>query len=125
MAWEPITEAELLEQINAACRRMPPSQRHFWEAIRIEPEKWAQHPYGDEGGGFWAVGLVGRTVIWYNDIEDGFNRSQYTRYGEIGAYWCNQDELEWTVQHLFDAVSTGSDTGGFFGPPQPLDTPTI
>ena len=125
MSWEPISEAELLEQINAAWRRMRASQRHFWEAIRIAPETWAQHPFGDFGGGFWAVGLVGRTVLWYNDIEDGFNRSHYPRYGEIGAYWCNQDQLEWTVQYLLDAVSTGIDSGGFCGPPQPLDAPTI
>ena len=28
-------------------------------------------------GVFWVVGLIGRTVIWYNDIEEGFNRSAF------------------------------------------------
>lgn len=85
---------------------MTPEQRRFWEAIRIPPEKWAQHPYGDEGGGFWAVGLLGRTVVWYNDIEEGFNCSEYTSYGTIGAYWCNQDELEVAIGSLFARIKT-------------------
>jgi hypothetical protein len=76
------------------------------------------------GGGFWAVALVGQTVVWFNDIEDGFNRSHYTTHGTIGAYWCNQDQLEWTVQHILNAIESGSDTGPFAGPPQPLETST-
>jgi hypothetical protein len=51
----------------------------------------------------------GRTVIWYNDIEEGFNRSRYTAYGSIDDYWCNQDELELTVQYLMSALEQGSD----------------
>ena len=81
----------------------------LWTAIRIEPEKWRQHPYGDEGGGFWAVGLIGRTVVWYNDNEHGFNRSQFTVYGTIDDYWCNDDELETTVDYLLTTLERGAD----------------
>ena len=80
-------------------------RRRIWQIIRITLEKW-QHPYGDIGNGLWAVALLGTTVVWYNDIEDGFNRSRYTRYGSIDDYWCNQSELEWTVQYL-NAIKTG------------------
>ena len=24
-------------------------------------------------GGFWVVAIVGRNVIWYNDVEEGFD----------------------------------------------------
>ncbi len=88
---------------------MSQAQRCLWEAVRIEPEKWQQHPYGDQGEGFWVVALVGRTVIWYNDLEEGFNRSRYSSYGTIGDYWCNQDELELTMQYLMSALERGSD----------------
>ena len=84
-------------------------QLRLWEAIRIEPEKWQQDPYGNQGAGFWVVALVGRTVIWYNDIEDGFNRSRYSSYGTIDDYWCNQDELELAVQYLINALAQGTD----------------
>lgn len=67
--------------------------------------KWQQHPYGDPGGGFWVVALIGRTVIWYNDVEEGFNRSCYSVYGEIEDYWCNEDELEFTIAFLVNALN--------------------
>lgn len=88
---------------------MSPSQLRLWEAIQIEPEKWQQEPYGDAGKGFWVVALIERTVIWYNDIEEGFNRSHYLAYGQIGDYWCNQDELELTIEYLMCSLERGTD----------------
>ena len=88
---------------------MPDGTRRLWDAIRVEPEKWQQHPYGDAGGGFWVVALIGRTVIWYNDIEEGFNRSVYSEYGVIHDYWCNQDELNVTLEYLANALVSGRD----------------
>ena len=60
--WEPISINGLRARIEQGCARMTPAQLRLWEAIRIEPEKWEQHPYGDQGNGFWAVGLVGLEV---------------------------------------------------------------
>ena len=53
--------------------------------------------------------IFGQTVIWYNDIEEGFNRSRYSTYGAIDDYWCNQDELEIAVQYLKHAIEHGTD----------------
>ena len=107
--WKPISEEALRRRIAQGEARMSPSQHRLWEAIRIDPEKWLQHPYGDAGKGFWAVALVGRTVIWYNDIEEGFNRSGYSNYGQIDDYWCNQDELELTIEYLMTSLERGAD----------------
>jgi len=107
--WEPISEVALRGRIAQGEARMSSSQLRLWEAIRIEPEKWQQNPYGDAGNGFWVVALVGRTVIWYNDIEEGFNRSSYSAYGQIEDYWCNQDELELTVEYLVSSLERGTD----------------
>src|SRR5437016_5305732 len=119
MEWQPISEERIWDELNGAWDRMTIPQRRLWQAIRIDPEKWQQHPWGDVGGGFWAVGVMGRTVVWYNDIEDGFNRSHYTRYGMIDEYFCNQDELKWAIQFLINAIEAGYDPGPFCGPPQP------
>lgn len=107
--WEPISEAELLARISQGYGRMTEAQQRLWSAIRIDPEKWQQHPYGDGGGGFWTVALIGRTAIWYNDLENGFNRSAYTTYGVIDDYWCNDDELDVTMQYLLNALTLGHD----------------
>jgi len=120
MTWKPITEAEIWDDINASWERMSMPQRKLWEVIKIDPEKWLQDPWGNEGGGFWVVAIFGKNVVWYNDIEDGFNRSTYSSYGRINEYRCNQDELEWTLQHIVDEIRDGFPSGGHFGPPEPI-----
>jgi len=107
--WSPISKQALDDRIAQGIARMSAAQRHLWNAIRIDPEKWRQHPYGDNGDGFWVVAIVGRTVLWYNDIEEGFNRSRYSTYGTIDDYWCNLDELEVAVQYLLTALERGTD----------------
>ena len=107
--WQAISEGALRGRLSQGESRMTPSQLRLWDAIRIEPEKWQQHPFGDDGDGFWVVGLIGRTVIWYNDIEEGFNRSRYRDYGEIEDYWRNEDELELTIEYLMNSLEQGTD----------------
>ncbi len=107
--WEPISESALYSRLQQGQARMTPHQQRLWSAVRIQPEKWHQHPYGDSGSGFWAVGLVGNTVLWYNDLVDGFNRSQYTVYGTIDDYLCNEDELESCVEYLWIVFERGVD----------------
>ena len=107
--WAPISEAALSDRVTQGVARMSPPQRRLWEVVRVDPQKWQQHPYGDAGGGFWVVAIVGQTVIWYNDVEDGFNRSWYSVYGQIEDYWCNQDELEVTIDFLMSTLEHGAD----------------
>src|ERR1700676_5023276 len=97
MDWEPCTEAELSRFIANAIAVLDAPARSLWFLLRIQPVKWQLHPWGDEGGGFWVVGILGQHVIWYNDIEDGFNVSRYEAPGVIDEYWCNQDDLHHTM----------------------------
>ena len=116
--WRPLSESALWDKLNMSWERMSHSQRWLWEVIRIPPAKWAQLPYGEAGGGFWAVAVIGSSVIWYNDIEEGFNRSSYRAFGVIEEYWCNEDELEWTVQLCLDEIQSGVSAGPYASPPK-------
>ena len=116
--WQPISKPALLKRMSQGTRAMSAPARRLWDAIKIEPEKWRQHPYGHAGGGFWVVAVVGRSVIWFNDIEEGFNRSVYTTYGTIDDYWCNQDELNVTIEYLANAIASGRDLTLMRAPPQ-------
>jgi hypothetical protein len=109
MDWQPIPEEELIARIEQGVARMTEAQLRLWRAIEIDPVKWEQNPWGNEGQGFWVVALVGRSVIWYNDIEEGFNRSLYSRLGRIDEYFCNQDELEVAVGFLCNLLEEGHD----------------
>ncbi|MFV3129106.1 hypothetical protein [Niveispirillum sp. KHB5.9] len=107
MAWSAATESEIRDSINAAEERMSAEQLRLWECISVIPNKWVQHPYGDLGGGFWVVAIVGRFVVWFNDIEDGFDVSEYSVYGEISGYGASQYALEVAVQHLVNMIANG------------------
>jgi hypothetical protein len=104
MTWEPIPLAELEQMIERHLAECSEQQRSFFARVAIPPEKWRQSPYGDCGGGFWAVAVFGDRVLWYNDIEEGFNISKFKRRGEIprNEYWCNQDRLQWAIPRLME-----------------------
>lgn len=119
-AWKPISLSELNEQIQKTEGELSGELWNFWQLIKTDPTKWAEKAYGDEGGGFWVVAICGTKVIWYNDIEEGFNISDYKTFGQIEEYYCNQDELSWTVIRLFDLVKFGGEVIGQLGPPENL-----
>lgn len=99
--WSPLPLTDLARLIETSVSQMTPRQRTLWNLIRVPPAKWQQSPWGDEGGGFWVVALVGRHVLWYNDIEEGFNTSEYTTFGRIDQYYCDQAELHHAIASLF------------------------
>lgn len=85
---------------------MEPNVRFFWDKIKIPPQKWQHSPWGDLGGGFWVVALIGRTCVYYNDIEDGFNSSEYERFGYIKDYFCGQLDLITYLNALTQELTT-------------------
>ncbi len=72
----------------------------LWKDISIKPNKWQEVEYGEEGNGFWAVAIKENNVIWYNNIEEGFNISAFNDHGVIDGYNAEQDELQWTIKKV-------------------------
>ncbi len=107
MNWKPASEEDIRDLIDSACERMSAEQARVWERIKVPPEKWDLDPWGNEGNGFWIVALIGRWVVWFNDIEWGFNLSRYASYGTIGEYWCNQDGLDAVVDDVVSGLRGG------------------
>jgi hypothetical protein len=118
--WRPVTRSEINSYIEEDVPKLDPAHLQFWLAIRVNPEKWKSHPWGDRGGGFWVVGIYGRNAIWYNDIEDGFNVSQYSKYGSLDEYFCNQDEFYWGILKAYNEIFVPGYSPGKLGPPTPL-----
>jgi hypothetical protein len=102
--WTPISLAELEELISKGESKLAGEPLNFWNLIKIAPQKWQETEYGDEGGGFWVAAVFGNTVIFYNDIEDGFNISPYLVYGRISEYACEEAELNWIVERLYNSL---------------------
>jgi hypothetical protein len=116
--WEPITQEELEELIARDLAACSEDQRAIYARTATRPEKWRQSPWGDKGDGFWALAISGAKVLWYNDIEEGFNVSRFVRRGRIpdDEYWCNQDKLGLSLRYLVDDLH-----GYRLGPPRPID----
>jgi hypothetical protein len=106
--WTPILKAELQSQILKTETLLVGELWVFWQLIQVEPEKWKEETYGAEGNGFWVVAICGRRIIWYNDIEDGFNIGAYSLYGHINEYGCEQYELNEAVIQLYSLSTVGS-----------------
>jgi hypothetical protein len=120
MNWQPVNLKELKQSIYLSEKQMTKEQFNFWNLVKIKPEKWQESTYGQEGNGFWIVGLIGNNVIYYNDIEEGFNVSNWSSYGLIDEYYCNQDELHWTINKLLQAINNSGQIEGRLGPPKKL-----
>jgi len=101
MTWKPISKDELKVLILNSSSKMSREEKDFWNHIKIDPRKWNALPWSEEGKGFWIVGLFGQQVLWYNDIEEGFNLSEYSKQGEIGEYFCAQQTLKEVIHSLF------------------------
>lgn len=102
--WQPISLTELEAVIREDLASAPSPELRLWEQIRIVPEKWRQQPWGDRGGGFWAVAVIGKRVVWYNDIEHGFDISSYSVYGYIVGYLCSQLELHHVTRRIYEDI---------------------
>lgn len=116
MDWQPISKNELLSLVADQLSDCTDGLREFFARVRVPAAKWQQSPWGDLGGGFWVLATHDDRVLWYNDIEDGFNVSWFTEAGRIpdAEYWCNQDTLGWALPRL------QSGGGLRLGPPQPI-----
>jgi hypothetical protein len=100
MTWKPMTAEGLAREIQESEAQLSDIEATFWNLVKVVPQKWQLHPWGDDGGGFWVVAIFGNQVIYYNDIEDGFNTSIFSTLGTIDEYWCNDDELHTLLHNL-------------------------
>lgn len=107
MAYQSMTAEALRERLAQELGECSAAAQAFFAAIAFTPVKWKQSPWGDESGGFWAVAAKGDRVLWYNDIEGGFNVSRFVTRGEIPAeeYWCNQDDLCIAIARLISELT--------------------
>lgn len=86
---------------------MSPSQGAFWESVKIRPLEWSLSPWGDAGGGFRVVAKCSNVIVYYNDIEGGFECSCFSESGAIGEYGANQDELNRALSRMAERTEAG------------------
>ena len=100
MDWQPISEAGIWEKINSGVAVMNPQQERMWDCAKILPAKWG----GAAREGVWAVAVLGQTVAWYDDIEEGFVLSPYDHHGTIGQSKSRETALADVIQDLINRL---------------------
>ena len=118
-----MNEAALWDLINAGRERMTVAQRRLWDVICIDPEQWTHRSPLRDDQRIWVIALIGRSVISYNDIEGGFDRSNFIRYGEVAELGWGQADLEVTVQEILNELELGHPTAPRVSPPLPGEYP--
>jgi len=116
--YEPISIDELFDVISKTVNELDITLLKFWNLIKINPEKWEEKDFGKDSNGFWVVAICGKQIVWYNDIEDGFNISSFRQYGKIPEYSCDQYELNHAVHQLY---YMNSEDRIIRGKPEPLN----
>ena len=118
--WTPATIAEvkqILQQDLVACDA---EQKAAFHRFEVEPYATPIVRYGQPE----SVIIVARRdneVIYWEDVEEGFNASPVDENGTILEHWCNQDQLG----HALNAWVEGRSLPGKFGPARPLQMATV
>ena len=92
MSWVPITKNELEDIINQQLAECTPDLIAIFNEYRV-PLVLAPIVRFKSIEGVFIVARKNNNVLYYEDIEEGFNFSPIDENGMIKERWCNQDSL--------------------------------
>lgn len=106
-SWKPVNHNQLVNLLTHQNQQLADDQKVLWDTIRLPfPELWQQHPWGDEGCGFWVIAVAGRSCIYFNDISGGFSCGTFQRWGKIDTYKASDAALPGALHTLFSREET-------------------
>ena len=79
-----------------------------YNALQVDVNRRFSRGFSLRYGKMESVVIVARNgdqVIYYEDVEDGFNVSPLSPDGQVLAHWCNQDELRFALNAWIDGRS--------------------
>ena len=96
--WTALKKGNLMMEIFLAEHNLDQECSTFWDQIKINPSIWKCEDVIEDN--FWAVAKHQNYVVWYNDIEEGFNISIYKTEGIILKYSAFKDDLNQALNKL-------------------------
>jgi len=113
--WQPATIVKVNEIVARDIKACDAEQLAAFSNYRIEPFSAPIVRHGQVEN-VVVVARNGDQVIYYEDVEHGFNVSPMSPDGQILEHWCNDDELRFALNAWID----GRGLAGRVGPPVPL-----
>jgi len=116
MEWKPTTVEEVKNIVTADLANCDEEQLEIFRRYALEPYLAPILRYA-EMGTVVVVARKGEEVIYWEDVEEGFNVSPISEDGRILEHWCNQDEL----RHALNAWIDGRKRSTKLGPAVPTE----
>ncbi|GAA6146396.1 hypothetical protein [Thalassolituus maritimus] len=105
-SWKPVSYVQLISLLTHSESQLEEITLLTWHAIRLPAaELWQQHPWGNEGCGFWVVAVAGRHCLYYNDITEGFAIGHFDRWGHISNYQKSDSSLNTALNKLLQPAA--------------------
>lgn len=95
----PISQTELEALLIEQLQRCSPEQRKLFEIHRVQPYQVPIHRFGNTESVF-AVAQFSEGLLYYEDIEEGFELAALGEDGAIQEPGCNQYELTHVLHQL-------------------------
>lgn len=99
MSWKPITKEELERELETQCNDLSPEEMSFFSSIKVPLDSFEI----DRNGRLENVYVVARqeqSVVFYEDVEEGFEISKLNSQGVIDEYGANQ----FTIRHVINQL---------------------
>src|SRR5215475_12865330 len=115
--WQPATIEEVNEIVARDLKDCAAEQVAAFDEYRVEPSSAPIVRY-EQTERVVVVARNGDQIIYYEDVEDGFNVSPISSDGRVLEHWCNQDELRFAL----NAWIEGRGLWGRCGPARPVES---
>ncbi|WP_431263264.1 hypothetical protein ACQ859_25170 [Roseateles chitinivorans] len=97
--WTPISAEELADLVQAELRQCTPAQAEAFSNHRV-PFYQVPIPRGDATESVFVIAHLQGKVLYYEDVEDGFELSALSPEGAIASPGYNQFELRHVLSQL-------------------------
>jgi len=114
--WQPATIEHVKRLVDRHVLDCDEKQLALFKTCAVEPFAAPITRHGNRDT-VVVVARNGNEVIYYDDIEDGFNVSRVSTDGEILEHWCNQDDLRCALNYWIE----GRTPSVKFGPARPIE----
>ena len=104
MSWMPISKDELENEIAFQCKEMSDDELAYFNKIRVKLEPIKIERCGNTETVF-VVAKAGAAIIFYEDIEEGFEITELNEQGVISCYGANQFTLQQIIKRLRASTS--------------------
>lgn len=116
MEWKPPTVDEVKEILKADLKKCNSRQIAIYRQYSVEPHFAPIVRYG-KAENVVVVAQKSDEVIYWEDVEEGFNISPVGPDGRVLEHWCNQDDLGIALNRLIQSCERRTEN---FGPAKRL-----